>query len=111
MSKIANTNKKTLTHNICTLNPTISPSQIEKVVTTIFDEIATALVCGDRVEIRGFGSFVVKKRSKGIVRNPKSGEVINTLTDRGSLYFRASKEFTKILNFSSANDNEVSSAN
>ncbi len=97
-------NKKMLITGICTKNPNIPSIQLEKAVDTIFDEMATALVCGDRVEIRGFGSLVVKKRVKGKVRNPKSGAIVEA-ADRGSLYFRASRELTKVLNFSSVNDN------
>jgi integration host factor subunit beta len=97
-------NKKTLVNDICGKNSHLSTLQLEKAVDTIFDEMATALVCGDRVEIRGFGSLVVKKRTKGKVRNPKSGEVIEA-NDRGSLYFRASRELIKTLNFTSINDN------
>ncbi len=97
-------NKKTLVSDICGQNSHLSPLQLEKAVDTIFDEMATALVCGDRVEIRGFGSLVVKKRAKGKVRNPKSGEIIEA-DDRGSLYFRASRELIKTLNFTSVNDN------
>lgn len=104
MTKKSGLNKKTLISDICGKNPHLSSVQLEKAIETIFDEMATALVCGDRVEIRGFGSLVVKKRAKGKVRNPKSGEVIEA-ADRGSLYFRASRELIKTLNFNSVNDN------
>lgn len=104
MKKKSGLNKKTLISDICEKNPHLSSMQLEKAIATIFDEMATALVCGDRVEIRGFGSLVVKKRAKGKVRNPKSGKIIEA-SDRGSLYFRASRELTKALNFTSVNDN------
>ena len=82
----------------------LAQEKLDKSIDTVFEELSTALVCGDRVEIRGFGSLVVRKRSKGQARNPKNGEKV-TVDERGSLYFRASKELIKELNVSSANDN------
>jgi integration host factor subunit beta len=98
------TSKQSLIDTIMQENLNISAIQVQKAIETIFDEIATALVCGDRVEVRGFGSFVVRKRDKGVTRNPKSGERVE-IEDRGSLYFRASKELIRDINFSSDNDN------
>lgn len=105
MSKKTGFNKKTLVSNVAKESNHVTTAQVDMVVQTIFDEVATALVCGDRVEIRGFGSLVVKKRAKGKVRNPKSGEVIEA-NDRGSLYFRASRDLIKSLNGISVNDNK-----
>lgn len=99
-----NLNKKNLIQSISSANPSVVSGQMEKIIETIFEEISTALICGDRVEIRGFGSFVVKKRIKSKVRNPKSGIIIEA-NDRGAVYFRASKELLKALNFKGVNDN------
>ena len=99
-----NLNKKNLIQSISSTNPSVVSGQMEKIIETIFEEISTALICGDRVEIRGFGSFVVKKRIKSKVRNPKSGIIIEA-NDRGTVYFRASKELLKALNFKGVNDN------
>jgi integration host factor subunit beta len=49
---------------------------IEGVVNTIFGSMTTALVRGDRVEIRGLGSFRVKMRQPRVGRNPKTGESV-----------------------------------
>jgi integration host factor subunit beta len=97
-------NKSALVDKVASNANDLSNTLLEKAIDTIFDEITTALVCGDRIEIRGFGSLVVKKRKEGVVRNPKSGEKI-TASDRGSLYFRASRDLIKSLNFTSMNDN------
>ena len=43
---------------------------------SIFDEIASALARGDRVELRGFGAFSVKQRESRIGRNPRTGEAV-----------------------------------
>ncbi len=48
----------------------------EQVINEIFDAMSEALVAGDRIEIRGFGSFVVKEYDGYTGRNPKSGEQI-----------------------------------
>ena len=78
--------------------------KVEEAIDIFFNEMSTALVCGDRVELRGFGSMVVRKRESGIARNPKNGATVQ-VEDRGSLYFRASKDLLKELNSSADNDN------
>lgn len=51
----------------------ITRLEAEVVVNTIFSAIADALANGDRVELRGFGSFTTKKRNARLGRNPKTG--------------------------------------
>ena len=51
--------------------------QAEMVVDTIFDSMTEALVAGERVEIRGFGSFTNREYGSYIGRNPKTGEPVN----------------------------------
>lgn len=51
----------------------ITRREAEVVVNTIFSAISTALASGDRVELRGFGSFTTKRRNARIGRNPKTG--------------------------------------
>jgi len=46
----------------------------EEVVNTVFSSMSNALLSNDRIEIRGFGSFVVKEYDAYIGRNPKTGE-------------------------------------
>ncbi|MCL4169046.1 UNVERIFIED_CONTAM: hypothetical protein GTU68_014686 [Idotea baltica] len=48
--------------------------------------------------------MVVRKREKGVARNPKNGETVE-VDSRGSLYFRASRDLVKDMNGTSANDN------
>jgi integration host factor subunit beta len=52
-------------------------SDVEKVVDAVLEEILTGLVRRDRVELRGFGAFVVKVRSARPARNPKTGELVS----------------------------------
>ena len=54
--------KSELIQRIAELNPHLYHRDVERIVTTIFDEISEALARGDRVELRGFGAFSVKQR-------------------------------------------------
>ena len=55
------------------LKTNISLKASEAVVNTVFDSMTDALVSGDRIEIRGFGSFIIKKYDGYTGRNPKTG--------------------------------------
>ena len=55
-------------------NPHLYQRDVENIVNTIFEEITGAMSQGDRVELRGFGAFSVKKRDARIGRNPRTGE-------------------------------------
>lgn len=57
-------------------NPHLFQRDVERIVATIFDEITNALANGDRVELRGFGAFSVKKRDARLGRNPRTGESV-----------------------------------
>ena len=50
-------------------NPHLFQRDVERIVNTIFDEITETMARGDRVELRGFGAFSVKKRDSRIGRN------------------------------------------
>lgn len=58
-------------------NPHLYQRDVEKIVNTIFDEITKAMAEGDRVELRGFGAFSVKKRDGRTGRNPRTGEAVD----------------------------------
>ena len=58
-------------------NPHLYQRDVEKIVNTIFDEITRAMAEGDRVELRGFGAFSVKKRDGRTGRNPRTGEAVD----------------------------------
>ena len=63
----------------------------EMVVNTLFGSIEDALIAGDRVEIRGFGSFKVKNYDGYQGRNPKTGEVIR-VSEKKLPFFKIGKE-------------------
>jgi integration host factor subunit beta len=90
-------NKHAIVEEMRALYPDIEISTLKKSIDVFFNEITTALICGDRVELRGFASWVVRKRKGKTVRNPKTNEKI-AVGDKGSLYFRASKELNRALN-------------
>ncbi|MBT4941126.1 MAG: integration host factor subunit beta [Rhodospirillaceae bacterium] len=72
-------------------NPHLYQRDVERIVTTIFDEIASALSRGDRVELRGFGAFSVKQRDARIGRNPRTGAAVNVAAKRVP-YFKTGKQ-------------------
>ncbi len=65
-----------LIQKIADENPHLFQRDVEKIVNTIFEQITNALARGDRVELRGFGAFSVKKRDARIGRNPRTGETV-----------------------------------
>ncbi len=58
-------------------NPHLFQRDVERIVNTIFDEVIEAMARGDRVELRGFGAFSVKKRDARAGRNPRTGESVS----------------------------------
>ena len=69
----------------------------EIVVNTVFDSIEEALKSGDKVEIRGFGSFTVRERLGREARNPKSGEVVR-IPSKKTPFFKTGKELKERVN-------------
>ncbi|OWU85751.1 integration host factor subunit beta [Oceanicola sp. 22II-s10i] len=66
-----------LIQKIADENPHLYQRDVERIVNTIFQEIIDALANGDRVELRGFGAFSVKKRDARTGRNPRTGESVD----------------------------------
>lgn len=71
--------------------PLISKKESELIVNSVFDDISSALTDGDRVEIRGFGSFSVKDRGARQARNPKTGEQVS-IDSKKVPFFKTGKE-------------------
>jgi len=69
----------------------------EIVVNTVFDSIVEALKSGDKVEIRGFGSFTIRERLGREARNPKSGEVVR-IPSKKTPFFKTGKELKERVN-------------
>jgi integration host factor subunit beta len=68
--------KSELIQKIAEENPHLFQRDVERIVSTIFDEIIEAMAAGNRVELRGFGAFSVKKRDARTGRNPRTGESV-----------------------------------
>ena len=74
-----------------------SRKDVEIIVETLFESMAKSLSDGDKVEIRGFGSFKIKERDGRQGRNPKSGE--NIFIDAKKVpFFKAGKEIRERIN-------------
>ena len=65
-----------LIQKIADENPHLYQRDVERIVNTIFEEVTGAMARGDRVELRGFGAFSVKKRDSRVGRNPRTGETV-----------------------------------
>ncbi len=63
----------------------------EQIVNLIFDGMSQALIDNDRIEIRGFGSFMVKDYKAYMGRNPKTGEIIQ-VNEKKLPFFKVGKE-------------------
>lgn len=71
--------------------PHLSRRDSEVIVNSVFDSMVGAMGQGERIEIRGFGSFVVKHRRAREGRNPKSGTVVSVSAKRVP-FFKVGKE-------------------
>ena len=78
-------------------NPHLYHRDVERIVTTIFDEITDALCEGDRVELRGFGAFSVKHRDARVGRNPRTGESVS-VDAKAVPFFKTGKLLRERLN-------------
>ncbi len=65
--------KSELVMRLAERNPHLFHRDVERIVSTVFEEISAALARGDRVELRGFGAFSVKHRPARVGRNPRTG--------------------------------------
>jgi len=89
--------KSELILRIGRLSPHLHYRDAERIVATIFDEIATALARGDRVELRGFGSFAIKHRDARTGRNPRTGAIVE-VSHKVIPFFKTGKQLRKGLN-------------
>lgn len=89
--------KSELIQRLAEANPHLYQRDVERIVTTIFEEITMALSRGDRVELRGFGAFSVKQRGERVGRNPRTGESVN-VSAKHIPYFKTGKQLREKLN-------------
>jgi integration host factor subunit beta len=90
----------------------LTKKDAERLVELVFDSIIQSLNKGEKIELRGFGSFRVRGRGARRGRNPKTGEPVNIPAKRVP-YFKAGKELKELINQTSGatvisgNDNSV----
>jgi len=89
--------KSELIAKIAEANPHLYYRDVERIVSTIFDEITDALAEGNRVELRGFGAFSVKTRPARIGRNPRTGEKVS-VDEKSVPYFKTGKDLRERMN-------------
>ena len=89
--------KSELIQRIAELNPHLYHRDVERIVSTILEEISEALADGNRVELRGFGAFSVKRRDARVGRNPRTGEAVQ-VAEKHIPFFKTGKQLRERLN-------------
>ena len=89
--------KSQLIQRMAELNPHLYQRDVERIVSTIFDEISEALAQGNRVGLRGFGAFSVKHRDARQGRNPRTGESVR-VEKKAVPFFKTGKKLREMLN-------------
>jgi integration host factor subunit beta len=89
--------KSELIQQLAENNPHLYQRDVERIVTAIFDEVGAALARGDRVELRGFGAFSVKKRDARAGRNPRTGDSVE-VEEKHIPFFKTGKQLRERLN-------------
>jgi integration host factor subunit beta len=89
--------KSELIADLAQVNPHLMTRDLELIVATIFNEITAALARGQRVELRGFGAFTVKRRDARTGRNPRTGETV-PVSEKAVPFFKAGKELRDRVN-------------
>ncbi len=89
--------KSELIQAIAEVNPHLYQRDVERIVSTVFDEITEALARGDRVELRGFGAFSVKHREARMGRNPRTGDQV-PVPSKHVPFFKSGKELRERMN-------------
>lgn len=89
--------KSELIADLAAANPHLLQRDAELIVATIFEEVVAALAAGERVELRGFGAFTVKRRNARTGRNPRTGAAV-TVNEKRVPFFKAGKELRERVN-------------
>lgn len=90
-------NKSDLVDVISERIKNLSRKEVDLIIDSVFDKMTEALATGDRIEIRGFGSFEVRTRQSRQGRNPKTGEKV-FVTTRRVPFFKVGKELKERIN-------------
>ncbi len=93
--------KSELVRRIANINPHLNQRDVEKIVNAILGEITNTMAKGDRVELRGFGTFSVKQRPARTGRNPRTGAHV-AVEEKSAPSFKTGKEMRERLNRTAA---------
>ncbi len=96
--------KSELIERIASRQSQLSAKDVELAVKTILEQMSQTLASGDRIEIRGFGSFSLHYREPRLGRNPKTGETVN-LSGKYVPHFKPGKEMRERVNDSLYREN------
>ena len=94
-----------LVQKLAEKNPHLMQKDVERIVNTVFDEITVALARGDRVELRGFGAFSIKRREARAGRNPRTGQTVS-VAEKTVPFFKTGKQLRDRLNGKEGNPND-----
>ena len=97
--------KSELIEHIATVQTQLSARDLELAVKMMLDHMAKALAAGERIEIRGFGSFSLHYRAPRLGRNPKTGEEVE-LAGKYVPHFKPGKELRERVNLSMYREQE-----
>ena len=78
-------------------NTQLTKKHAEVMVNTVFDSIVGSLKDGEKIELRGFGSFRIRQRGSRTGRNPKTGAKVE-VPSKSIPYFKPGKELRELLN-------------
>ena len=99
--------KSELIERIATVQTQLSAKDLELAVKMMLDHMAKALAAGERIEIRGFGSFSLHYREPRLGRNPKTGEKVQ-LSGKYVPHFKPGKELRERVNSALLREHEES---
>jgi integration host factor subunit beta len=83
----------------------LTKKQAESIVNSVFDSIVESLRAGEKIELRGFGSFRIRSRKPRIGRNPKTGERVE-VPSKQIPYFKPGKELKDLINSPTGSEND-----
>ena len=87
-------------------NVQLTKKQAEAIVNLVFDSIVDSLRAGEKIELRGFGSFRLRSRKSRMGRNPKTGAKVDVPSNK-SPYFKPGKELKELINSDGEGEGEA----
>ena len=89
--------KSELINLLAAKQPQLEPKDVELAVKELLEQMSAALAAGERIEVRGFGSFSLHYRPPRIGRNPKTGAAVQ-VPDKFVSHFKPGKELRERVN-------------